>query len=94
MKTRNNKEKGAMIVLVALAMPVLLGGIGLVMDNGVMYNLKRRAQAAADAQMPLEQRPLSSACIRPQGTNAMERRTQNRGESSRRNQMASACLRL
>jgi hypothetical protein len=48
MKNRKN-EKGAMIVLVALAMPVLLGGVGLVMDNGAMFDLKRRAQSAADA---------------------------------------------
>jgi Flp pilus assembly protein TadG len=44
-----NREKGAMLALVAIALPVLLGGVGLVMDTGALYDMKRRVQGAADA---------------------------------------------
>ena len=38
-----------MIALLAIALPVLIGATGLVLDTGALYDLRRRTQAAADA---------------------------------------------
>ena len=38
-----------MVALLAIALPVLLGGVGMVMDTGSLYDLRRRVQSAADA---------------------------------------------
>jgi Flp pilus assembly protein TadG len=42
-------EKGMVLVLIVILVPVLLAGLGLVIDNGHAYDLKRRLQKAADA---------------------------------------------
>ena len=47
MKKKN--EKGAIVALVAIMSPALVGGLGLVMDLGFAYVMKRRLQIAADA---------------------------------------------
>ena len=44
-----SKQKGAMVALLAIALPVLLGGVGMVIDTGSLYDLRRRVQSAADA---------------------------------------------
>lgn len=46
---RGNRQKGAVLPFLAVALPVLVAGLGLVIDNGAMYELKRRTQTAADA---------------------------------------------
>lgn len=46
---RTSKQKGAMVALLAIALPVLLGGVGMVIDTGSLYDLRRRVQSAADA---------------------------------------------
>lgn len=46
---KRNKQKGAVLPFLAVALPVLIAGLGLVIDNGAMYELKRRLQTAADA---------------------------------------------
>jgi len=38
-----------MVALLAIALPVLLGGVGMVIDTGSLYDLRRRVQSAADA---------------------------------------------
>ena len=43
------KQKGAVIVLFALMLPVFIGGVGLAIDAGAMYEQNRRMQTAADA---------------------------------------------
>jgi Flp pilus assembly protein TadG len=48
-KKRASKEAGSILVFVALAMTVLLGFVGLVIDVGQLYIAKQRAQAAADS---------------------------------------------
>lgn len=49
MKKPSNRQKGAMVALLAIALPVLLGGVGMVIDTGSFYDLRRRVQSAADA---------------------------------------------
>lgn len=49
MKKPSNTQKGAMVALLAIALPVLLGGVGMVIDTGSFYDLRRRVQSAADA---------------------------------------------
>lgn len=44
-----SKEKGAVMVLVALLFPVLLGFLGMVIDYGMIYNRQTKMQNAADA---------------------------------------------
>jgi hypothetical protein len=49
---RNNdlrKQKGAVIALFAMMLPVFIGAIGLAIDGGAMYEQNRRMQTAADA---------------------------------------------
>jgi hypothetical protein len=43
------KQRGQVIVLVALAMTVLLGFLGLATDVGMLWAVRRKAQTAADA---------------------------------------------
>lgn len=43
------EQKGQILVLVAVMMPVMLAFVGLVLDSGFLYAESRRAQAAADA---------------------------------------------
>ena len=43
------KQKGAVIALFALMLPVFIGGVGLAIDAGAMYEQNRRMQTAADA---------------------------------------------
>lgn len=43
------EERGAVLALVTLFVPVLLGILGLVIDNGYLYSLRRDMQTAADA---------------------------------------------
>ena len=42
-------EKGIVVPFLAITLPVLVAALGLVVDNGAMYELKRRLQTAADA---------------------------------------------
>ena len=42
-------DRGAAIIVAAIALPVMIAGLGLVVDNGQAYDLKRRLQQAADA---------------------------------------------
>jgi Flp pilus assembly protein TadG len=50
MKRKNLREQeGAVIVLFALMLPVFIGGVGLAIDGGAMYEQNRRMQTAADA---------------------------------------------
>ena len=42
-------QKGAVIALVALMIPVLVAGLGLAIDAGAMYEQNRRMQIAADS---------------------------------------------
>ena len=42
-------QKGTVIVLAAILLPILLAGLGLVIDNGQALDMKRRLQKAADA---------------------------------------------
>ncbi len=46
---KRKREKGAILPFLAISLPVLIAGLGLVIDNGAMYELKRRAQTASDA---------------------------------------------
>jgi hypothetical protein len=43
------EEKGSVIALFALMLPVFIGGVGLAIDGGAMYEQNRRMQTAADA---------------------------------------------
>lgn len=43
------QQKGVIVPFLAVALPVLIASLGLVIDNGAMYELKRRLQTAADA---------------------------------------------
>jgi len=45
----NRREKGAVLVLIAILIPLLLIALGLVVDNGQAFDTKRRLQKAADA---------------------------------------------
>jgi hypothetical protein len=50
MKNNNRRnEKGAALALFAMMMPVLIGGLGLAIDAGAMFEQNRRMQTAADA---------------------------------------------
>jgi len=44
-----DSEKGAVVAIVAVLLPVLLGCVGLAVDNGLLYAEKRQMQTAADA---------------------------------------------
>lgn len=46
---KRSSERGAILPFLAVALPVLIAALGLVIDNGAMYELKRRTQTAADA---------------------------------------------
>ena len=46
---KRNPERGAAAAIVALMLPVLVGGFGLVIDAGQAYDLKQRLQKVADA---------------------------------------------
>ena len=46
---KRNNEKGVILPFLAITLPVLIASLGLVLDNGAMYELKRRLQTAADA---------------------------------------------
>lgn len=48
LRIRNN-ERGQVLILTALALPVLLGFIALAVDVGVLFRAKRNVQIAADA---------------------------------------------
>jgi hypothetical protein len=48
MKNRQS-QRGTILVLAVIAIPVILAGLGLVIDNGHAYDTKRRLQKAADA---------------------------------------------
>ena len=52
---RRSQQKGAVLPFLVVALPVLIAGLGLVIDNGAMYELKRRLQTAADAHIPAVQ---------------------------------------
>jgi len=49
MNNRRKRDAGTAAVLTALILPVLLVGLGLVVDGGQTFELKRRVQKAADA---------------------------------------------
>ena len=44
-----SSERGAVLAILALMIPVLLGALGLVIDNGYLYSVRRDMQSAADA---------------------------------------------
>ncbi len=46
---RGYRYRGQMVALTAVVFPVLLGFMGLALDAGLIYHVKRRMQAAADA---------------------------------------------
>lgn len=46
---RRRNERGAAILILAILLPVLLGALGLVVDNGYKFALRREMQSAADA---------------------------------------------
>jgi hypothetical protein len=46
---RRNPSAGSSAVIVAIMIPILLAGLGLVVDSGLAFDLKRRLQKAADA---------------------------------------------
>ncbi|TFH24813.1 MAG: hypothetical protein E4H03_02610, partial [Myxococcales bacterium] len=46
---RSLREKGAVVAYMAIIMPVMLGGLGLAIDNGRLYSVRRQMQTAADA---------------------------------------------
>ena len=48
-RTSCDSERGAVLILVAITVFVIVGMIGLAMDGGHLYAAKQRAQAAADA---------------------------------------------
>ncbi|MBA4118591.1 MAG: hypothetical protein C0514_06845 [Candidatus Puniceispirillum sp.] len=43
------RKEGAIVILVALALPIAIGFAGLATDVGIWYNQKRQLQTAADA---------------------------------------------
>jgi hypothetical protein len=45
----SDNQKGAAVVMFALMLPVFIGGLGLAIDAGAMYEQNRRMQTAADA---------------------------------------------
>jgi len=47
--TRRRCEAGQVLIFVALAIPVLLGFLGLAIDMGYLRYVKRQVQMAADA---------------------------------------------
>jgi hypothetical protein len=47
-----DKQRGTILIMAAIMLPVLLAGLGLVIDNGQAYEMKRRLQSAADAVPP------------------------------------------
>jgi hypothetical protein len=47
--TRRERQRGAAILILAILLPVLLGALGLVVDNGYKFALRREMQSAADA---------------------------------------------
>ena len=47
--TARQRQKGTSVVIVAIVLPVLLAGLGLVIDNGQAFDMRRRLQKAADA---------------------------------------------
>jgi len=49
MNNRRKRDTGTAAVLTAIIVPVLLFGLGLVIDGGQAFELKRRVQKAADA---------------------------------------------
>lgn len=42
-------QRGAVVAYVAIILPVILGGLGLAIDNGRLYAARRQMQTAADA---------------------------------------------
>ena len=46
---RSVRERGAVVAYMAVIMPVILGGLGLAIDNGRLYGVRRQMQTAADA---------------------------------------------
>lgn len=48
-RKHENEQRGAVLALLALLMPALLGVLALVVDNGSLYALRRKMQSAADA---------------------------------------------
>ena len=48
-RTLGRDERGIILILTALIFPVLLAFLGLALDMGTIYHLKRRQQKAADA---------------------------------------------
>lgn len=48
-RTAYENQKGAVIALVAVMIPVFLAGLGLAIDAGAMYEQNRRMQTAADS---------------------------------------------
>lgn len=49
MTRRQKQQKGAILPLFAVLLPALIGGLGLAVDTGSMYNTNRQMQTAADA---------------------------------------------
>ena len=49
MNKRQDKQKGAVAAVMLILLPVVVGGLGLVVDNGHMYDVRRTLQDAADA---------------------------------------------
>jgi hypothetical protein len=49
MKNRIHEQKGAVVPFLALALPVLIAGLGFGIDTGAMYEMNRRMQTATDA---------------------------------------------
>jgi hypothetical protein len=49
MNNRRKRDTGTAAVLTAIILPVLIVGLGLVVDGGQAYEVKRRVQKAADA---------------------------------------------
>jgi hypothetical protein len=46
---RRDGQRGAVVAYVAVILPVVLGGLGLAIDNGRLYAARRQMQTAADA---------------------------------------------
>ncbi len=48
-RNRRDGERGSLLIILAIIIPVVLGALGLVVDNAHLYKAKRDIQSAADA---------------------------------------------
>jgi len=76
MRTPIRRERGAVLIMVALAMLVLLALVGLVVDGGLAYLVKARLNAAVDSAA------LAGARAIPEGTTKDEQITAARAAAN------------